>query len=142
VPVACPDGWWADIGMTYCNRCPPGTNCKDKTGRHNIECPNGHYYDWDDQYGACTIYDKSPVCATVSKPFCVKCPKSSFCPVAMGGDRSITAGRTNSVQTCVDGTWAPDYATICNLAEPGWSPTPAKDMQQTCATSEFSYGGN
>lgn len=104
LPVNCPDGWFADIGQTYCTRCPPGQKCLDKTGRHNVDCPHGTYYDWLDKYGSCNIYDAA--CPAVSSPFCVMCPAGKFCPVANGGDRSLTAGQPNTVQECVDGTWS------------------------------------
>ena len=58
------------------------------------DCPHGSYYDWGDQYGkTCPIYNPLEAglvaCTTVTKAYCTACPKGYFCPVPMGGDRSI-----------------------------------------------------
>jgi hypothetical protein len=170
-PIACPNGWQSDVGMTYCNRCPVGFDCSRgvtsttaplpvatvNIARHNVVCPNGYYWNWLYTYGVnCMSYDTTGLdgggtkCATPAASntaYCIACPAGSFCPVQIAGDMTITQGLPNSVLPCQPGTWSKTMATRCILAEPGYSPTPItgatlRTGQVICPTTSYSYGGN
>jgi len=53
-PLSCPtgNGWYSEIGMTFCLQCPPGFQCKDQTGRHQALCKPGTYWTGD---GTCKL---------------------------------------------------------------------------------------
>ena len=98
-PTAVANGFFADNAFVNQIKCPPGYHCKDKTGRHNVVCPPGHYYT---HTGGCT-----------------KCPAGKFCPIAIGGHRDVASVNANLV--CPDGTWSAAGAIECRLVSPGYS---------------------
>ena len=92
-PADAATGHFADVGMTYEVKCPPGYECKDKTGRHNRMCAPGSFYTGDGT--------------------CQSCAAAAFCPIAIGGYRS-------SGIACPAGTFAPAGSFDCELCKPGF----------------------
>lgn len=77
---ACGARQHADFGSTTCSDCLAGWDCKDNSGRHNVLCPPGHYYD-------------------KAVDGCTQCEAGKFCPTAIGGYRPAGID-------CVDGTFS------------------------------------
>lgn len=115
-PEECEDGYFADAGSTYCVQCPPGHECKDKTGRHNVMCRPGYY--------------------TTGDGTCEKCDAGKMCPIGLYGYVSPI--------DCVAGTFAPEGSFDCELCKPGMNCADDGSRATTgtaCAAGTMQLGG-
>ena len=111
------DGYYSDVGMTYCLKCPAGFACPEPSGRHNVACKPGSTYTGDGT--------------------CEDCPAGEFCPIAVSGYRS-------SGTTCPDGTYAPEGSFDCEMSRPGYPVEADKSGMQVspCAAGSYQLGGD
>jgi hypothetical protein len=91
-PIKTDDGYFTDVGFTYQVKCYQGWNCAkelgdsiNNSGRYNVICPPGHYYD-----------DVARAGNT-----CVICEVGYYCPLEIGDHR-----RLNDAIKCPIGSYA------------------------------------